>query len=233
VTEAKPLPQEKPADETKPTVPEKQPDAKPAADPVAVKPAEKSVEKPAPEPRELPPAPAPLREKSVPVAAEGETPGEAESPFVPIELATGPDGTAREFIATMVMVLGKGEQDKYAHFLLRPGEMAVEVKEQDFRRGVELWMDQFASVHLELRKATHIGLGRIVLQKPQTSEIERATLASLNRRIRAVDQVYTYVKINLTLDDQPAYISIGGLMHTETGWRIGGRVELVRQVSIQ
>lgn len=222
-------PVEKPAAESmpKPEPAREQPKEK-QEQPAEVKPVQAE---PRSEPKELPPQPAPVREAAVPTAEEPAA--EGDSPFVPIELATGSEGTPREFIATLVMVLGKGQQEYYTRFLLRPAEMAVEVKEQDFQRGVQLWTDQFSEIHQELRKASHVGLGRITLQKPQTAEIERATLSSLNRRIRSVDQVYTYVKINLTLDDQPAYISIGGLLHTDSGWRIGGRVELVRQVSLQ
>jgi hypothetical protein len=242
--EAKEQPPAQPAEEKS--------DAKPAETPAKAEPERKETpaetvpEKSEPEPGEKPVEPArsepeakseeplekPAGEEAVPTP-EQPVENAAESAFVPPELATSIDGTPREFLTSLILTIGRGFDDKYAMFLLRPTEMQGEVKERDYNSGVERWKDQFAAVHEELKKAEKVAITKIVLQRPQTVEIERATLTALNNRIRNVDAVYTYVKINLIIDGSPAYLAIGGILHTDNGWRLGGRVELVRQISIQ
>jgi hypothetical protein len=133
----------------------------------------------------------------------------------------------------LVSHLIDGNEENYKAFMLRQEEMAMDVDERDFDRGVELWIEQFRKIHKSLANAKNVTVRQIILQRARTNEIERATIASLRKRISSVDQVFTYVKINLLLDNEPAYISIGGLMHTEGGWRIGGRVSFTQQLSLR
>lgn len=172
----------------------------------------------------------PAREEEAAVEDEAEV--DTNAP-VPVELATGPEGTSKEFIVTLVDHLIKGNDDQYRNFLLRPSEMAMDVDEKDFERGVELWLEQFTKIHESLAQAENVTVRQIILQRARTDEIERATVLSLQKRISSVNKVFTYVKINLLLDGQPGYISIGGLMQTDNGWRIGGRISFTQQLSLQ
>lgn len=152
---------------------------------------------------------------------------------VPVELATGPEGTSKEFIITLVDYLTEGREGEYRNFLIRPSEMAIEVDERDFNRGVDLWLQQFNNIHESLGEAENVTIRQIILQRARTNEIERATLDALRKRISGVNKVFTYVKVNLLIDGEPAYISIGGLMQTDNGWRIGGRISFTQQLSLQ
>ena len=167
-----------------------------------------------------------------PEPAREEIEKESNEP-VPVALATGPEGTSKEFIVTLVSHLIDGNEAGYPSFLLRQEEMAMEVDKRDFDRGVELWTDQLRKIHKSLAAAKNVTVRQIILQRARTNEIERATIASLRKRISNVNKVFTYVKVNLLLDNEPAYISIGGLMQTDGGWRIGGRISFTQQLSLK
>lgn len=167
-----------------------------------------------------------------PVPVEEPEPANA-SPFVPVEVATGPEGTARQFISNLIVTLGKGEEEKYSLYLLREDEMTEGTDSNDYNRGKTLWLDQMREVNARLKGAKQVRIERVVLQTPQTAAIERNTIQSLERRVTRVDRVYTYVRVRLLVDGESAYLTIGGLMRTPNGWRIGGRLEYLTNLALQ
>jgi chemotaxis protein histidine kinase CheA len=185
------------------------------------------------------PEPEPVEEETVETlpmeeaAAETEAEAEASKPFVTPSIATGPEGTAQQFIATMLVTLGKGEIDDYHLYLLREDEMTSTIEEEDFQRGKSLWIGQMQDIHKKLKGAKRVEIQRVILQTPQTSAIEQNTIDSLERRVVKVNKVYTYVRISLKVDGEAAYLTIGGLMKTPGGWRIGGRMEYLDSIALQ
>ena len=219
---------------------------KPVETKKAADPEQQKVERSKAEPvKEAEPTPAETRIDTAPVTepaakqkqpamdAMAAEPTPKPTPFVPVEVATGPLGTTTEFLASLVVTIRQGDNDQYENYLFRPSEMADDIQERDFQRGVSSWVGQMADIHERMKSVTNVSINKVILQRPQTEELEQITLTNLRTRIKSVDRVYTYVKINLTLDGRPAYISIGGLIRTDSGWRIGGKLDFVRQMSIQ
>lgn len=243
---------------TKTTEPEKATaeKAEPAAEPETVEPEKKA--EPAAEPEKKAEQPETEKESEPAVAPEtGEEPDKTEeiakpehpepgqpaaepqlaehpeesTPILPVEFAVGPEAEVTEFLATMVVVVSHGEEESYEKFLLRQDEMTGNVEDEDFRGAVNRWKEQFTKVHEMLANAEHVEIRKINLERPQTQQIERATIQQLSQKIVSVKQVYTGARVDLLLDGKEAYIKVGGLIRTDGGWRIGGLVTLFEPLS--
>jgi len=143
-----------------------------------------------------------------------------------VAFAVGPTATNMQFLTALVTVVAKGEDKYYSDFLLRPGEVAEKVPQERFENIISVWRDQCSTVHAELKKAASIEVTRIILRRARSDEVEKATIERLRKTVPGIREIFTFVGIDLMLDGAPTHIKIGGLMRTDGGWRVGGRMEI-------
>jgi hypothetical protein len=149
----------------------------------------------------------------------------------PVESAVTQGATSKQFLAALVGVLVRGDEKSYTRFLLRPDEIAEEIESGRIDNLFDIWREQCANVHDSLKDVKKIEISKMVLQRARSEEVESATIERLRRTVPTIREIFTDVKIDLLVDGQAAYIEIGGLMRIDTGWRVGGRMEFVKQAS--
>lgn len=155
------------------------------------------------------------------------------TPVLPVEIATGPEAQVSEFLITLVATIGRGEEESYEKFLLRKEEMTGSIEDEDYRGAVNRWKGQFEAIHGKLAEAGQFEIRKINLDRPQTYQIERATIQELSRKIVSVRQVYSGARIEMLMNGKEVYVRVGGLIRTDGGWRIGGLVELVEPLAFR
>jgi len=143
-----------------------------------------------------------------------------------VAFAVGSSATNKQFLTALVTVVAKGEDKYYSDFLLRPGEVAEKVPKERFENITSVWRDQCSAVHAELKEVANIEVTRIILRRAHSDEVEKATIERLRKTVPGIREIFTFVGIDLSLDGAPAHIRIGGLMRTDGGWRVGGRMEI-------
>jgi hypothetical protein len=173
----------------------------------------------------------PEGEESTSESKPAETPAEFEMP--PLEMAVSEGATSKQFLTALVGVLARGEEQNYPQFLLRSDEVAEEIKAERIDHLVTLWNEQCSKVHDSLQNAKRIEISKVVLQRARNEEVEQATIERLRKTVPTVREIYTDVRIELLLDADTAYIEIGGLMRLDNGWRVGGRMQLIRTGTAQ
>lgn len=145
----------------------------------------------------------------------------------PINVAVGREATSKQFLSALVGVLARGEEQHYPEFLLRPEEVAGDIKTERFENLEGVWREQCDNIHVVLQKAGRIELSKVHLHRARSEEVEKATIERLRKTVPTVREIYTRVSIEILLDSETAYLEIGGLMRIDNGWRVGGRMELV------
>ncbi len=145
----------------------------------------------------------------------------------PIDVAVGREATSKQFLSALVSVLARGEEQHYPEFLLRPEEVAGDIKTERFENLEGIWREQCENIHVVLQEAGRIELSKVHLHRARSEEVEKATIERLRKTVPTVREIYTRVSIELLLDSETAYLEIGGLMRIDNGWRVGGRMELV------
>jgi hypothetical protein len=145
----------------------------------------------------------------------------------PASRSTGASADVRQYIIALVRTLAKGDNSQYGSFLYRPSEIAKNVREKDYLKGIDIWKKQFATIHKQFQDVATINISKITLQSPQNNEIATSTSDRIRQTIKNVIEVITAVEVTLKTDRGTRILKLGGLVQTPGGWRISGTVTMI------
>jgi hypothetical protein len=157
-------------------------------------------------------------------ALETAEPEESEPAHVPLEVAVGPEATPRQFITALVKSLTLGDEEHYTDFVLRMEEFSIRVDKDNYDSVMQIWRDQCRQINMILGGFKNVAIKKITLDRQPNAD---ETLRNLRKMVPGTNEVYNAVKIDLILDGKRYYMTVGGLLRVDGGWRVGGRIEIL------